>query len=276
MSFWENLWDKNSKQPADTVQSIPLQQIVANAYQPRQEFDPVHISELAQSIQSNGLLQPIVVRPKADQQYELIAGERRLRAVTTLQWEQIPAIVRDYDDNQSASLALIENLQRQNLNPIEEAQAYLNLAQMNQMTQKDLARHLGKSQSYVANKLRLLKLAPAVQTAISQGQISQRHGRALLSLDAQQQQTTLTKIEQNSLTVKQTEQLVQKIKQPVVQKKAQRIRALPSKNAQLSINTVKDAVNLAQKNGAQFSYQEIDGEQEYQLIITVKKENGHG
>ena len=277
MSIFDRFVDDKSAMASDQdqIQEIPLKQIIPNTYQPRRQFDDVQLNELAQSIQVNGLLQPIIVRLNDDQKYEIIAGERRFRAVELLNWEKIPAIVRDYSNQESAALALIENLQREDLNPIEEAQAYQQLEQMEQLPQKDLARKLGKSQSYVANKLRLLKLAQPVQQAIITGTISQRHGRALLKLSAKQQEEVLAKIIKRKLTVKATEKLVQQLQQPQTSATGQ-IRALKSKNAKLSINTIRKSVSLAQQNGAQFNYQEIDTDQQYQMIITVKKEDQHG
>lgn len=277
MSIFDRFVDDKSAMASDQdqIQEIPLKQIIPNTYQPRRQFDDVQLNELAQSIQVNGLLQPIIVRLNDDQKYEIIAGERRFRAVELLNWEKIPAIVRDYSNQESAALALIENLQREDLNPIEEAQAYQQLEQMEQLPQKDLARKLGKSQSYVANKLRLLKLAQPVQQAIISGTISQRHGRALLNLSAKQQEEVLAKIIKRKLTVKATEKLVQQLQQPPTSATGQ-IRALKSKNAKLSINTIRKSVSLAQQNGAQFNYQEIDTDQQYQMIITVKKEDQHG
>ena len=277
MSIFDRFVDDKSAMASyqDQIQEIPLKQIIPNTYQPRRQFDDVQLNELAQSIQVNGLLQPIIVRLNDDQKYEIIAGERRFRAVELLNWEKIPAIVRDYSNQESAALALIENLQREDLNPIEEAQAYQQLEQMEQLPQKDLARKLGKSQSYVANKLRLLKLAQPVQQAIITGTISQRHGRALLNLSAKQQEEVLAKIIKRKLTVKATEKLVQQLQQPQTSATG-KIRALKSKNAKLSINTIRKSVSLAQQNGAQFNYQEIDTDQQYQMIITVKKEDQHG
>lgn len=277
MSIFDRFVDDKSAMASDQdqIQEIPLKQIIPNTYQPRRQFDEVQLNELAQSIQVNGLLQPIIVRLNDDQKYEIIAGERRFRAVELLNWEKIPAIVRDYSNQESAALALIENLQREDLNPIEEAQAYQQLEQMEQLPQKDLARKLGKSQSYVANKLRLLKLAQPVQQAIITGTISQRHGRALLTLSEKQQEEVLAKIIKRKLTVKSTEKLVQQLQQPQTSATG-KIRALKSKNAKLSINTIRKSVSLAQQNGAQFNYQEIDTDQQYQMIITVKKEDQHG
>ena len=137
------------------IQDIELDKIVPNRYQPRREFSDDSIKELAETLDKDGLLQPIVVREDGEDQYEIIAGERRYRAAKSLNWETIPAIVNNMNDDQAASLALIENLQREDLNPIDEAKAYTNLMKLNDLTQTALAKDMGKSQSYVANKLRL-------------------------------------------------------------------------------------------------------------------------
>ncbi|MCF0119238.1 MAG: ParB/RepB/Spo0J family partition protein, partial [Limosilactobacillus mucosae] len=171
-------------------------------------FDQTEIQELAQTISEHGLLQPIVVREFRPGEYEIIAGERRFRAVKLLQWEKIPAIVEKMTDAESASLALIENLQRAQLSPVEEAQAYKQLMEFNHLTQATLAKGMGKSQSFVANKLRLLKLIKPVQNAILDGRITERHGRALLSLDEDQQRTLLMEIVNQHWNVRQTEDAV--------------------------------------------------------------------
>ena len=193
------------------VVEIPVVAIVPNQYQPRKVFDQTEIQELAQTISEHGLLQPIVVREFRPGEYEIIAGERRFRAVKLLQWEKIPAIVEKMTDAESASLALIENLQRAQLSPVEEAQAYKQLMEFNHLTQAALAKGMGKSQSFVANKLRLLKLIKPVQNAILDGRITERHGRALLSLDEDQQRTLLMEIVNQHWNVRQTEDAVAQI-----------------------------------------------------------------
>lgn len=193
------------------VVEIPVAAIVPNQYQPRKVFDQTEIQELAQTISEHGLLQPIVVREFRPGEYEIIAGERRFRAVKLLQWEKIPAIVEKMTDAESASLALIENLQRAQLSPVEEAQAYKQLMEFNHLTQATLAKGMGKSQSFVANKLRLLKLIKPVQNAILDGRITERHGRALLSLDEDQQRTLLMEIVNQHWNVRQTEDAVAQI-----------------------------------------------------------------
>lgn len=278
MSFFDKFLERKVSSEDNTIRDLEISQIKPSQYQPRRTFAPDQLTELAQSLAKNGLLQPIVVRQVGTQQYEIIAGERRFRAAQQLKWTTIPALVRNYSDQQSASLALIENLQRQDLNPIEEARAYKKLAAMNNLRQEDLAAQLGKSQSYIANKLRLLKLDATVQQALIAGQITPRHGRALVSLTASQQQTALHKILQQQLNVAATERLVKQLKQPAKRAtpKQHSITALKSRDPQLSINTIRESVQLAQKNGAEFTYQETDGDQEYQMIITVQKEDQHG
>ena len=189
------------------IQDIELSKIKPNQFQPRRQFSENSIKELAQTLDKEGLLQPIVIREDGEE-YEIIAGERRFRAAQLLGWEKIPAIVNNMDDDQAAFLALIENLQRENLNPIDEAKAYTNLMKLNNLTQAELAKDMGKSQSYVANKLRLLKLTPKVQSYLASGEISARHGRALVGLSERDQSRVVDEILANNLNVKETEEII--------------------------------------------------------------------
>lgn len=193
------------------VVEIKVDQIIPNRYQPRKVFNQDAIRELAQTIDEHGLLQPIVVREYESAKYEIIAGERRYRAVKLLNWYTVPAIIEKMSDKETASLALIENLQRSQLSSIEEAQAYRQLMDLNHLTQATLAKGMGKSQSFVANKLRLLKLIKPVQTAILDHRISERHGRAMLDLDEKQQREMLMRVVNERLTVRQTEDEVAKV-----------------------------------------------------------------
>ena len=232
------------------VVEIPVAAIVPNQYQPRKVFDQTEIQELAQTISEHGLLQPIVVREFRPGEYEIIAGERRFRAVKLLQWEKIPAIVEKMTDAESASLALIENLQRAQLSPVEEAQAYKQLMEFNHLTQATLAKGMGKSQSFVANKLRLLKLIKPVQNAILDGRITERHGRALLSLNEDQQRTLLMEIVNQHWNVRQTEDAVaqmlgkptsaEKAAQQAVQEKASQSDAAAPSNSATENNAVAE------------------------------------
>lgn len=207
---------KDNDHVKNQVVEVPLKDIVPNRYQPRKVFDPQAIQELAQTIQDHGLLQPIIVREYEPEKYEIIAGERRFRAMISLNWETAPAIVEKMSDEETASLALIENLQRSNLSPVEEAQAYRKLMDLNHLTQRTLAEGMGKSQSFVANKLRLLQLAEPVQTAILNHQITERHGRALLNLKQVDQAEMLAEVISHEWTVRQTEDAVAaKLGQPL-------------------------------------------------------------
>lgn len=196
---------KKAEPAKNQVVEIPLDQIEPNRYQPRQVFDKQGIQELAQTIQEHGLLQPIILREYEPAKYEIIAGERRFRAMKLLDWEKAPSIVEKMNDHETASLALIENLQRAELSSVEEAQAYRRLMDLNHLTQANLAKGMGISQSAVANKLRLLKLIKPVQNAILDGLISERHGRALLPLDEAGQRKLLMRVVNEKWNVRQTE-----------------------------------------------------------------------
>ncbi|MBS9338731.1 ParB/RepB/Spo0J family partition protein [Fructobacillus sp. M2-14] len=195
---------------AEKVVDLPLAKIEANPFQPRLKFDEDSIKELAQSIKENGLLTPIIVR-KAGAKYQIIAGERRFRATKTLFAKTITAIVRETNDETMATLALIENLQRDNLDPIEEARAYANLMSQLELTQSKLADRVGKERTTVANALRLLKLPDKVQQLVQQGELSMGQARALLGLEKESQlNSVLSVVLKDGLNVRQVEALVKK------------------------------------------------------------------
>jgi ParB family transcriptional regulator, chromosome partitioning protein len=168
------------------VRRLPLGKVVPNPFQPRRDFGATELSDLCRSISENGLLQPIVVRPSPSvdgDRYELVAGERRLRAVSELGWSEIPAVVRDVDDRTLLVLALVENIQREALNPVEEAEGFRLLAEEFALTQEEIATAVGKDRSTVANTLRLLKLPPSIRKLLEERALSMGHARALLSVD---------------------------------------------------------------------------------------------
>ncbi|WP_180547062.1 ParB/RepB/Spo0J family partition protein, partial [Staphylococcus haemolyticus] len=169
----------------------------------RQVFDSSKITELAESIDEHGLLQPIVVRPIEENMYEIIAGERRFRALQSLHKAQADVIIRHMNDEETAVVALIENIQRENLSAVEEAEAYKKLLEIGGTTQSELAKSLGKSQSFIANKLRLLKLAPKVISRLREGKITERHARAVLSLKEEDQEQLIEQVINQKLNVKQ-------------------------------------------------------------------------
>lgn len=259
------------------IQDIELDKIVPNRYQPRREFSDDSIKELAETLDKDGLLQPIVVREDGEDHYEIIAGERRYRAAKSLNWETIPAIVNNMNDDQAASLALIENLQREDLNPIDEAKAYTNLMKLNDLTQTALAKDMGKSQSYVANKLRLLKLDDDVQKALIEGKITARHGRALLNLSDDDQERILKEIEEKGLNVKQTEEIAKDVdayfnpKPKEKETKRERVVKRIPKDLKVQINTIKKAVKLAKDSGIKVKVKENNDPDDYKIIIELKR-----
>ena len=187
----------------DEVVYLYLDDIIPNRFQPREVFDEKALKELALSIREHGVIQPIIVRNVSNGKYEIIAGERRYKASALAGLTKIPALIRNLDDKESSKVALLENLQRRNLNPVEEARTLQKILELDQMTQEELAKSMGKSQSSVANKLRLLNLPDEVLDALLKEQISERHARALLNVpDSKKQKEFLKKIINNKLSVR--------------------------------------------------------------------------
>ena len=195
----------------DEVVYLYLDDIIPNRFQPREVFDEKALKELAVSIKEHGVIQPIIVRSVNDK-FEIIAGERRYKASALAGQTKIPAIIRNLDDKESSKVALLENLQRKNLTPIEEARTYQKILEIDQITQDELAKTMGKSQSSVANKLRLLTLPDEVQDSLLKEQISERHARALLNItDQQKQKDLLKKIIQQKMSVRAVEEEIKRI-----------------------------------------------------------------
>ena len=216
-----------------TIQELPLDQVNPNPHQPRARFDDTELAELADSIRAHGVLQPIVVRARVDGSYELVAGERRLRASRLAERETIPAIVRDTEDENQLELALVENVQRADLNAIEEALAYRELIDRFGLSHEAVARRVGKSRVAVSNALRLLELAPETREAIVEGRISEGHGRALAALTIHGlQRAVLEVVLARHLSVRQTEELVRR-KREAPQVAADRAARLPGDLADL-------------------------------------------
>ncbi len=200
--------EREEKDSQNKIIYVQTDQIKPNPFQPREDFDPENMEDLIQSIKEKGVIQPILVRHSGEQ-YELIAGERRLRAAMSLDIKEIPVIIKDVEDRDSLELALIENIQRQDLNPIEEARAYQYLIDKFGLTQEKLSEVLGKARASVANILRILKLPQEIQDEIKKGRISFAHGRALLELeDINQQRHLAQEIISNSLSVRELESLL--------------------------------------------------------------------
>ncbi len=195
------------------IQQIPIEDIIPNRFQPRLTFNEEGLNELSESIKQHGIIQPLVVRKLGDK-YEIIAGERRYKAATQAGLTKVPVIISDLDDNKSAEVALVENIQRRNLTSIEEAKSYKNLLDRGYLTQEQLAAKMGVSQSAIANKLRLLNLDPEVQDALLNEKISERHARALLTLDnSEDQKKWLNRIINERMTVRQLDMELKKLKE---------------------------------------------------------------
>lgn len=263
---------------AEEVIKLPIDQIVPNRFQPRTIFDDEKIEELSRTIHTHGVIQPIVVRKTSEYQYEIIAGERRYRAMKKLQWTEVPAIVRNLTDKETASIALIENLQREELTAIEEAVAYQKLLELHELTQEALAQRLGKGQSTVANKLRLLRLPDEVQQAILKRKISERHARALIAVkDQPLQLEILQQTLVNDWNVRQLEEQIQAILHPEADeqeeapKKAKPKRKAISKDVRIALNTIKQSVTMVTKSGITVKTEEEDTEEYYQITVKIPK-----
>lgn len=212
----------------ERVQKVPLDKIRPSALQPRKQFSEESLRELADSIREQGIVQPLIVRPRGDF-FELIAGERRWRASQLLNLPEVPVIAREADDRTVLELALIENLQRENLNAIEEALGYSQLAGQFQMTQEEISAKVGKSRAVVANALRLLKLPQAIQDFIRQGQLSVGHAKVILGLaDEINQKRAADQVIKETLNVRQTENLVAKLQSPGEKEPSTKLKAPPT------------------------------------------------
>lgn len=258
---------------SDEVIQLPISNISPNRFQPRSIFKEDKIKELAQTIHTHGMIQPIVVRKHDEETYEIIAGERRWRAVQSLGWETISAIIRNMNDTETASVALIENLQREELTVIEEASAYAQLLELHSLTQEALAQRLGKSQSTIANKLRLLKLPETIQQALLDKKITERHARALIVLkDKDKQIEMLENIIKHHLNVKQTEDQIEKMMLAEEKKEVRRPKLKGfNKDVRIAMNTIRQSLHMVSDTGIDVETEEEDLEDYYQFTIKIPK-----
>lgn len=257
------------------IKTIPIANIAPNPGQPRQNFDKTAMQDLALSIMEYGLMQPITVRQTGPFNYELIAGERRLTACKSLGMTYIPAIVMKADDTDSAILALVENIQRENLNYIEEAESFCALITDHGLTQEELADKLGKSQSTIANKIRILRLPPSVRSILIENNLTERHARALLRLSDERQQLRVLKvITDRGLNVSKTEELVEKLLRGPEPTDLRPKNMRVFKDIRIFTNTIKQAVDMMRRSGieAKAKKQENDSNIEYTIIIPKNNE----
>ncbi len=210
----------NNDDIKEKIKMIEVKKIIPNSYQPREKFVEEDIIKLAESIKNFGLIQPLTIRPRGEK-YELVAGERRLRAAKYLDHKKVPVIIKKFNNQQAGEIALVENLQRKDLDFIEESLAYETLLKEFDLTQKELAEKLGKSQSTIANKLRILNLPLEVRKKIKSSEFTERHARALLKLkDTKKQIEVIDKIKEKDLTVRETQKLIDKfLKKPESEQK---------------------------------------------------------
>lgn len=267
---------RHEKQEEKNITYISIENIRPNPYQPRKQFNKAALEELCESIKQYGVLQPINVRKISGCYYELVAGERRLRAATMAGLKEIPTIVISVDDNDSAVMALIENLQREDLSYMEEAEGYFNLISEHGFTQEELANKIGKSQSTIANKIRLLKLPPLVKKIVADNNLTERHARALLKLhDEQLQLRVLKHVCEKGLNVKRTEELVERAIEKYSaepQKKAvERKMTRSIKDIRIFVNTIRQAIDIMKKSGVNAKAAQLDRGEYVEFVVRIPK-----
>lgn len=249
---------------------IDIGQLHAGEFQPRHLFNPKSLEELASSIRQHGMIQPILVRPKPNGTYEIVAGERRWRAAQIAQIHEVPVIIRDLDDDATLEIALIENLQREDLNPIDEGRALRQLADEFSYSHDQVAEKVGKSRSYVANMIRLMELNPAVVAMITEGKITAGHARALLPLSEDQQDEQARKVVALGLNVRQTEKLVSELQGREIKHRGKAASASAAKpGAKKDVNTLALEREVSNVLGMTVSI-DMKSAQEGALSITFK------
>lgn len=243
----DRLFNIIEKHPTGEIETIPVDQIHASRYQPRIKFDEEAMKELEQSIKESGLIQPITVR-KVEDHYEIIAGERRYRACKKVGMKEIPCYVLSPSENEAAEMALVENIQREDLTAIEEAKSYIMIMRQSQMTQEQVAAKVGKSQSAVANKIRLLNLPDEIQKGVLDKTVTERHARALLQLPDEKRIAAYHYIIDRNLNVRQSEAYIDKLNGGEQNPKKQKTKGF-TRNTQIGINSVNQCVRMIKKMG---------------------------
>lgn len=252
---------------------ININDIIPNRNQPRKNFDQKALEELSTSIKTYGVIQPITLRRLSNDKYELIAGERRLKATKLSGSNTIPAVIINVEENDSAAMALIENLQREDLNFLEEAEAYEKIVKEYKITQNELADKIGKTQSTIANKMRILKLPRKVKDKLIEHNLSERHGRALLKIeDDEIQYKVLEKIIKKDLNVSSTEKLIKSIVEDLNKEKInnrQNIRNFI--NYRIYVNTIKNAYKEIIKTGIDAEFEQNDNDEFIEIKVKIPK-----
>ncbi len=254
------------------VVKVPLEKIFPNPYQPRKTFDDEALSDLSKSIAEYGVLQPLLVAPADGGRYLLIAGERRLRASRLAKLTEVPVIISDYTSQQIAEIALIENLQREDLHFLEEAEGYEQLMQQFHLTQEAMAARVGKKQSTIANKLRLLRLSSEVRKVLIDAELSERHARALLRLDDDEKRLeVLSVVIEKGYSVRQTEDYIAKLLEEKQAEKEKKRRMVIVNDVRIYVNSFKKVVNAIKDVGIPVNMEQtIDGDD---VVVTVRIKN---
>ncbi|MDD3395471.1 MAG: nucleoid occlusion protein [Clostridia bacterium] len=257
------------------VYQLPIEKIRPNPYQPRKYFNLSALEELAESITAYGILQPVTVRKMSGGYYELVAGERRLRAAEMAGLTTIPALFIQVNDSDSAVLAFVENIQRQNLSFLEEAEGYRNMMEDYGLTQEELATKLSKSQSAIANKLRVLKLEDSVKKELLEHQFTERHARALLRLpDEQSRLMVMAHMIREEMNVKRTEEFVEHTLEEMRNKhtvKGERREKRYITDFRLFTNTIKQSLEVIRRSGMDVAYEDTQNEEGCEIIIRIRK-----
>ena len=253
---------------AGQILLIDTDRIFPNKNQPRESFSTEELKLLSESIRRNGIIQPLTVRRNGDT-FELIAGERRLRAAKNANLKSVPCIIMEVDEQSSAVISLLENIQRSQLNFLEEAKAIRTLSAFYGMRQEEIASSLGMSQSNVSNLLRILRLEPEALRILSENGLSQRHARALLRLDGKEQTDAARTVAEKSLTVSQTEKLVERLIEE--KNKPKRNKKIFFKDVRIFINTINHAVETMQSAGIDAYVDKTESEEGYTITVSVPK-----
>lgn len=261
---------------AGPAQTLAIGQIIPNPFQPRKTFNDESLQELADSIREFGVIQPLIVR-QVEQGYELVAGERRLRASKRAGLTEVPVIVKQFDDQEMAELAMIENLQREDLHFLEEAEGFQQLIANFGFTQEELAKRMGKRQSTIANKLRLLKLAPEVRQLLQQERLTERHARSLLKIDdTRLQLEVLDIIREKGLNVRETEELIEDFLEDIARQvqekqtpKRQVVKVI--RDVRIFLNTINSVVGEMKKNGLKIKVKQEQDDEFIHINLKIPK-----